>query len=133
MPPNSRKTRVRLDCLLCADCVAKVGAPLQARNYRIQRTRRLNQSCAVDRFAESILRVGMRKIFLQQYLPFATIAPQQMASLFDHLVGAAEQKIGFHRACTFDADGAVRLQPKTLVKVPMGMKQMQHYPNRQVP
>jgi hypothetical protein len=52
---------------LLADFVAKVGDPLQVRNYRIQRARRLNQSCATDRFLESMLRVGMRKIFLQQY------------------------------------------------------------------
>ena len=52
---------------LLADCVAKVGDPLQVRNYRIQRARRLNQSCAPDRFLESMLRVGTQKIFLQQY------------------------------------------------------------------
>jgi hypothetical protein len=47
----------------------------------------LNQSCATHRFLEPILRVGMRKFFLQQYLPLATDAPQQTAALFDHLVG----------------------------------------------
>ena len=56
-----------------ADFVAKVGDPLQVRNYRIQRARRLNQSCATDRFFESMLRIGMQKIFLQQYLPTADI------------------------------------------------------------
>ena len=34
---------------------------------REDRARRLNQSCATHRFLESILRVGMRKFFLQQY------------------------------------------------------------------
>jgi hypothetical protein len=33
---------------------------------------------------------------------------------------AAEQKIGFHRAFTYDVDAAVRLEPKALVKVSMG-------------
>jgi hypothetical protein len=50
-----------------ADFVAKVGGPLQVRNFRIQWARRLNQSCAAGLFFESMLRVGMRKIFLQQY------------------------------------------------------------------
>jgi hypothetical protein len=50
-----------------ADFVAKVGDPLQVRNFRIQPARRLNQNCAADLFFESKLRVGMRKIFLQQY------------------------------------------------------------------
>jgi hypothetical protein len=50
-----------------ADFVVEVGDPLQVRNYRIQRARGLNQSCAGDRFIESMLRVGMRKLFLQQY------------------------------------------------------------------
>jgi hypothetical protein len=68
---NSGQTRVRLDCPLRADTVAKVGGPLQVSNYRIKRARRLNQSCATHRFLESILRVGMRKFFLQQYLPQA--------------------------------------------------------------
>jgi hypothetical protein len=53
--------------LLLADFVAKVGGPLQVRNFRIQRARRLNQCCAAGLFFESMLRVGMRKIFLQQY------------------------------------------------------------------
>jgi len=71
---ESGQTRVRLDCPLCADFVAKVGDPLQLRNYRIQRARRLKQSCAPDRFLESMLRIGTQKIFLQQYLPKADIA-----------------------------------------------------------
>jgi hypothetical protein len=50
-----------------ADFVAKVGGPLQLRNFRIQRARRLNQSCAPDLFLESMLRVGTQKFFLQQY------------------------------------------------------------------
>jgi hypothetical protein len=62
------------DCPLCADFVAKVGGPLQVRNFRIQWARRLNQSCAARLFFESMLRVGMRKIFLQQYLPIGDIA-----------------------------------------------------------
>jgi hypothetical protein len=53
--------------LLLADFVAKVGGPLQVRNFRIQWARRLNQCCAAGLFFESMLRVGMRKIFLQQY------------------------------------------------------------------
>jgi hypothetical protein len=57
-----------------ADCVAKVGGPLQVRNFRIQWARRLNQSCAAGLFFESMLRVGMRKLFLQQYLPLGDIA-----------------------------------------------------------
>src|SRR5450759_5213636 len=60
--------------LLMADCVAKVGGPLQVRNFRIQWARRLNQSCAAGLFFESMLRVGMRKIFLQQYRHIADIA-----------------------------------------------------------
>jgi hypothetical protein len=64
-----------LACPLCADFVAKVGGPLQVRNFRTQWARRLNQSCARVYFFESMLRVGMRKIFLQQYLPEADIAP----------------------------------------------------------
>ena len=54
-----------------ADFVAKVGGPLQVRNFRIQWARRLNQCCAAGLFFESMLRVGMREIFLQQYLPQA--------------------------------------------------------------
>jgi hypothetical protein len=61
-------------CPLLADFVAKVGGPLQLRNYRIQRARRLNQSCAPDRFLESMLRVGTQKIFLQQYRHLADIS-----------------------------------------------------------
>src|SRR5664280_648543 len=63
-----------VQCLLVADFVAKVGGPLQERNFRIQWARRLNQYCAAGLFFESILRVGMRKIFLQQYLPQADMA-----------------------------------------------------------
>jgi hypothetical protein len=39
------------------------------------------------------------------------ILPQAAVSqaLLNDLVGAAEQKIGFHGAIAFDADGAVRL------------------------
>src|SRR5450759_3607050 len=54
-------------CLLLADFVAKVGGPLQVRNFRIQWARRLNQSCAAGLFFESMLRVETQKIFLQQY------------------------------------------------------------------
>jgi hypothetical protein len=61
---------------LCADIVAKVGGPLQVSNFRIQRAPRLNQSCATDSFFESMLRVGMQKIFLQQYLPGRDISDQ---------------------------------------------------------
>jgi hypothetical protein len=67
-----------------ADFVAKVGDHLQVRNYRIQRARRLNQSCATDRFLESMLRVGMRKIFLQQYRHKADI---RGTALFWQLLG----------------------------------------------
>ena len=35
---------------------------------------------------------------------------------------AAEQKISFHRAFTFDVDSAVRLEPKSLVKVYLGCR-----------
>src|SRR5450830_37985 len=49
-----------------------------------------------------------------------THALQQIASLFDQFVGPAEQKIGFHRAFTFDVDAAVRLKPKALMEVSMG-------------
>jgi hypothetical protein len=73
--PNTGHSWARLACPLCADFVAKVGGPLQVRNFRIQWARRLNQSCAAGLFFESMLRVGMRKIFLQQYLPQADIAP----------------------------------------------------------
>jgi hypothetical protein len=71
--PESGHLLVRLECPLCSDTVAKVGGPLQVSNYRIKRARRLNQSCATHRFLEPILRVGMRKFFLQQYLPKADI------------------------------------------------------------
>ena len=71
--PESGHSRVRLACPLSADFVAKVGGPLQVRNFRIQWARRLNQSCAAGLFFESMLRVGMRKIFLQQYRPTADI------------------------------------------------------------
>src|SRR5664280_2717449 len=64
----------------CADFVAKVGGPLQVRNFRIQRARRLNQYCAAGLFFESMLRVRMRKFFLQQYLPKADIAMQRRRS-----------------------------------------------------
>jgi len=66
---------IMLQCmsLLLADTVAKVGGPLQVSNYRIKRARRLNQSCATHRFLEPILRVGMRKFFLQQYRHIADI------------------------------------------------------------
>src|SRR5665811_2243478 len=62
---------------LLADFVAKVGGPLQVRNFRIQRARRLNQCCAAGLFFESMLRVRMRKFFLQQYRHLAdkTTAP----------------------------------------------------------
>ena len=66
-----KRTRVQLDCPLCTDFVAKVGGPLELRNFRIQCARRLNQSCAAGLFFKSMLRVGMRKLFLQQYLPQA--------------------------------------------------------------
>src|SRR5664280_2342847 len=58
--------------LLMADFVAKVGGPLQVRNFRIQRARRLNQCCAAGLFFESMLRVRMRKFFLQQYRHIAS-------------------------------------------------------------
>jgi hypothetical protein len=61
------------ECPLCADFVAKVGGPLQVRNFRIQWARRLNQCCAAGLFFESMLRVRMRKFFLQQYLPTTDI------------------------------------------------------------
>jgi hypothetical protein len=38
-----------------------------------------------------MLRVRILKIFLQQYLPLAADAPQQIASLFDHLIDAGDQ------------------------------------------
>src|SRR5450830_542812 len=69
--PNSGHSPDGLSRPLCADFVAKVGGPLQVRNFRIQRARRLNQCCAAGLFFESMLRVGMRKFFLQQYLPKA--------------------------------------------------------------
>ena len=62
-------------CPLRVDFVAKVGGPLQVRNFRIQRARRLNQCCTAGLFFESMLRVRMRKFFLQQYLPVGDIAP----------------------------------------------------------
>jgi hypothetical protein len=65
----------------CADFVAKVGGPLQVRNFRIQWARRLNQCCAAGLFFESILRGGMRKIFLQQYLPLADISQVSLFAL----------------------------------------------------
>jgi hypothetical protein len=79
--PIADKMLRRRECPLCADFVAKVGGPLQLRNFRIQRARRLNQSCAPDRFLESMLRVGTQKFFLQQYLPIGDIAAPSERSL----------------------------------------------------
>jgi hypothetical protein len=66
------------------------SAALQVRNFRIQWARRLNQSCAAGLFFESMLRVGMRKIFLQQYLPCVD-GPELARAFFTFavLVGAA--------------------------------------------
>jgi hypothetical protein len=91
---NSGQTRVRLDCPLCADFVAKVGGPLQVRNFRIQRARRLNQCCAAGLFFESMLRVGMRKIFLQQYLPEADICGLPFNNLSVFLVWLISARAG---------------------------------------
>jgi hypothetical protein len=44
-----------------SDTVAKVGGALHVRNYRIQRVRRLNQSCATGQFLESKLLHGASK------------------------------------------------------------------------
>src|SRR5664279_2003873 len=72
--PHFVRPTEKAECLLLSDFVAKVGGPLQERNFRIQWARRLNQYCAAGLFFESILRVGMRKIFLQQYRHKADIA-----------------------------------------------------------
>src|SRR5664280_1869573 len=72
--------------LLMADFVAKVGGPLQVRNFRIQRARRLNQCCAAGLFFESMLRVRMRKFFLQQY---RHIADNTIETAFVRYWGAA--------------------------------------------
>jgi hypothetical protein len=50
--------------LLMTDAVEKVGGKRQARNNRIQKVLRLNQSCAVSCFFESKLRLGVSKIFI---------------------------------------------------------------------
>jgi hypothetical protein len=60
--------------LLLADIVAKVGGILQVSNFRIQRAPLLNQSSATHLLLESMLRVEMREIFLQQYRHLADIA-----------------------------------------------------------
>src|SRR5664280_1453885 len=70
--PHFVRPTEKAECLLLSDFVAKVGGPLQERNFRIQWARRLNQYCAAGLFFESILRVGMRKIFLQQYRHIAS-------------------------------------------------------------
>ena len=77
MPPIATGFCGAAECPLCADFVVKVGGPLQVRNFRIQWARRLNQSCAAGLFFESMLRVGMRKIFLQQYRHIAAFAALQ--------------------------------------------------------
>src|ERR1035437_1092053 len=38
--------KLSVQCLLVADFIAKVGGPLQVRNFRIHWARRLNQYCA---------------------------------------------------------------------------------------
>src|SRR5664280_627136 len=70
------------ECLQLADFVAKVGGPLQVRNFRIQRARRLNQCCAAGLFFESMLRVRMRKFFLQQYRHRADIPRLRVRGCF---------------------------------------------------
>src|SRR5664280_1703325 len=85
------------ECLQLADFVAKVGGPLQVRNFRIQRARRLNQCCAAGLFFESMLRVGMRKIFLQQYRSKADITARQsdvrITPTYGHLSAACEGRL----------------------------------------
>src|SRR5664280_324824 len=71
---------VTFAAMFVADFVAKVGGPLQVRNFRIQRARRLNQCCAAGLFFESMLRVRMRKFFLQQYRHLADI-PERPANV----------------------------------------------------
>jgi hypothetical protein len=51
----------------------------------------LNRCCAFVRDLESMLRDGMLKILLQQYLPQADICGAANEALFDHLVGQREQ------------------------------------------
>src|SRR5450759_814309 len=69
--------------------------------------------------------------WIVRFVPIATDAPQQSQkdsrgdlpttavsqALINGLVGPAEQKIGFHRAFTFDVDASVRLEPKVISKV----------------
>jgi hypothetical protein len=53
----------------CADTVAEVVGGRDRRNDRIRIPVATNRSCAAVRRYESMLRVGARKILLQQYLP----------------------------------------------------------------
>jgi len=54
----------------------------------------LNQCCAAGLFFESMLRVGMRKIFLQQYLPEADICGLPFNNLSVFLVWLISARAG---------------------------------------
>jgi hypothetical protein len=70
-----------------ADCVAKLCEGRLACNNVIEARRFLNQHCVSATNLESSLRVRMRKIVLQQYLP--TVDSCTAAKkLLDHLIGA---------------------------------------------
>jgi hypothetical protein len=55
-----------------ADFVAKVGGPLQVRNFRIQRARRLNQCCASECENSFCNNIGTKRTFaaLQQFVRY---------------------------------------------------------------
>jgi hypothetical protein len=60
---------------------------IKTRNNRSAANAFLNQRCAFAPNLEKIFRARMSKIVLQQYLPGTDVA-----QLFDHLVGAGEQR-----------------------------------------
>src|SRR2546430_13798403 len=65
---------------------------IKIRNNRIGANGFLNQRCALTPDLESILRTQTGKILLQQNLPKATFALQQIL-LFDNLVGARYERL----------------------------------------
>ena len=67
--PDSRHSEVGSASPFSADCVAKLFAALQTRNYRIRLHGVLNRCCALAYELELILRALTLKIVLQHNLP----------------------------------------------------------------